>query len=113
MNKSTHSEALIQMCKLLFYPHCSLHQYFPIPYPTHSENTVNENFMLSTSCNPAEIRHPVSNKSIAFRGLFTSGIKSAYDIETSGWMKLSQGTGTAGACTISLQTNKNEPRKNQ
>lgn len=36
-------------------------------------------------------------------GLFTSGIKSAYDIETSGWMELSQGT---GARTTGLQTTK-------
>ncbi len=39
-------------------------------------------------------------------GLFTSGIKSAYDIETSGWMELSQGAGTAGTRTIGLQTTK-------
>lgn len=49
----------------------------------------------------------MSNKSIAFGGLFTSGIKSAYDIETSGWMKLSQGTDTAGTRTLGLAT-KNE-----
>lgn len=52
--------------------------------------------MLSSRSDSAEMRHPVSNKGIAFGGLFTSGIKSAYDIETSGWMALNQGTGTAG-----------------
>lgn len=37
----------------------------------------------------------MSAKRVAFSGLFTSGIKSAHDIETSGWMKLSQGAGIA------------------
>lgn len=65
-----------------------LYQCFPV-HLTHSE-----------SSSSAEVRHPVSKGSIAFGGLFTSGIKSAYDIETSGWMKLSQ-----GARTLDVQTN--------
>lgn len=66
-------------------------------------STVTDNLMLSIRSNTAELRHPVSNQSTAFWGLFTSGIKSAYDIETSGWLKLSQGAGTADTQTIGLQ----------
>lgn len=46
---------------------------------------------------------------LLWRGLFTSGIKSAYDIETSGWMELSQGAGTACANIIKFtKTNKSQ-----
>ena len=51
----------------------------------------------------AETRHLVSEKRVAFRGLFTSGIKSAHDIETSGWMKLSQGAGTGAGIAPTTQ----------
>lgn len=51
----------------------------------------------------AEMRHPPSKRSTAAEALFTSGIKSAYDIETSGWMRLSQGTGTTCALTVELK----------
>lgn len=75
-------------------------------YTTHSESFVSDNFMVIIRPSSAEIRHPVSSRRTAVRGLFTSGIKSAYDIETSGWMKLSQDTGTTCACTLGLTTTK-------
>lgn len=37
-------------------------------YLTDFKNTLKDNFMLSTRSKPAEIRHPVLNKSIAFGG---------------------------------------------
>lgn len=65
-------------------------------------------FLISSASasgsSPTEMRHPVSNRSTAFRDLFTSGIKSAYDIETSGWMKLSQCAGTAATHIRHLKT---------
>lgn len=60
----------------------------------------------------AERRPLASEPRAAAGGLFTSGIKSAHDIETSGWMELSQGAGTgAGIAPTTRATKANLPYK--
>lgn len=46
---------------------------------------------------------PWPKTSTTCEALFTSEIKSAYDIETSGWTRLSQGTGASGSLTLGSQ----------
>lgn len=71
-----------------------------------SHSNVNTPTLQEWSPCSAERRHLASEERAAGGGLFTSGIKSAHDIETSGWMKLSQGAGTGAGMAPTTQARK-------
>lgn len=71
-------------------------------------NCQHPNFTTSIHCSE-EMRRLVAEERVAFRGLFTSGIKSAHDIETSGWTKLSQGAGTKAGIAPTTQPTEINP----
>lgn len=104
----THTYQLMFWCTSCYFSlTLMLHLYFHKTKTHHTVAVFPGNSMLSSCCVVSLHKYAILCRItvLLLEGLFTSGIKSAYDIESSGWMELSQGAGTVGPYRFTKQKN--------